>query len=80
MTDDEFVVVSDELRTAPRQTKRAAWVDVVLNGSTIRLDKTQDKLGGYYKTFAKEGLKLRTKADGNTTIVWAESVPVEGKK
>ena len=78
--DAKFEVVSDELRTAPRASRRAPWIDVVLEGSTIRLDMPQDKLGGYYKTFAKEGLKLRTKADGTHTIVWDESPPSNGQK
>ena len=79
-TEAQFEVVSDELRTAPRASRRAPWIDVVLEGKTIRLEMPQDKLGGYYKTFQKEGLKLRTKADGTHTIVWAESPPKNGTK
>jgi hypothetical protein len=79
MAEPIFEIVSDELRTKPRDLHRAQWMIEVFDGKTVRVKLEQTKLGGYYKTFSKEGYKLRTKADGEYTIVWAERPPKEGK-
>ena len=76
MSDITFEVVSDDLRTKPRDTIRAEWVMAALDGKTVRVNIGQAKIGGYYKLFEKEGMKLRTKADGKEhTIIWAETKP-----
>ena len=76
VVDTTFEVVGRTADRSPSDSTRslgrrcAEWFDHWLG-------LPQGKLGGYYKTFQKEGLKLRTKADGSThTIVWAESPPV----
>jgi hypothetical protein len=75
MTDAEFEVVADDLRSVARQLRQAAWVQTVLDGKTIRVNSPQAKLGGSYRTFAKQGYKLHTRADGEgSTIVWAEKI------
>lgn len=77
MSEVEFKVVADDLRTVARQLRKAAWVQMVIDGKTLRVNLPQVKLGGYYKTLSKEGYKLRTRADGEQTIVWAEPLKNE---
>lgn len=78
MSDITYEIVSDDLRTAARQTEQPEWVKAALEGETIRVNLTQTKLGGYYKTFSKQGFKLRTRADGDHTILWAERIETAG--
>ncbi len=77
MSDVQFEIVSDDLRSKPRETVRSPWVLAALEGNTVRVKVTQQKMGGYYRLFENEGHKLHTKADGEFTIVWADPIVSE---
>lgn len=81
MSDVQFEVVSDDLRNKPRESVKSPWVVAALEGKTVRVNVGQQKMGGYYRLFEKEGSKLHTKADGaEHTIVWAEPIATNGVK
>jgi hypothetical protein len=83
MSDVTFRVVDDGLRTEARPRALAPWIALVIDGNTVEVGMPQAKLGGYYKTFANLGYKLRTRTAGpDATVVWAESLleaPKKGK-
>lgn len=76
MPEIKYKVVSDNLRTEPRSQVHPEWMDKVIEGKTIELGVPQARLGAYYKTFKRQGYKLRTRSVGpEATVIWVVPMP-----